>query len=298
MKTSLKRIYTKDSIELVGLLYEPEAPAGQKSCQKVLSHIHGMEGNFYENAFLDAIAKTLTDNGIAFFAFNNRGCEAIKDLSKMVDGKKTLIRIGNAYEKFEESALDVAASIDFLEKEGFTEIHMAGHSLGCAKLAYYLSETNDGRVQSALFLSPSDMLGLVRANKERFASEIEAAAQMIAAGKGDQLMPNQVWDEYPISAATYLSLFGDDSKCGIFNFYDPADKLAALSKIHCPAIAIMGRKDDALTVPMDETMERFAKALANSPRVETNILGDANHGYDGYEQQLADAIRDWLVSFE
>lgn len=293
MKTSLKRIHTKDSIELVGLLYEPEART-----EKVVSFVHGMEGNFYENKFLDAIAKTLTDNGVAFFAFNNRGCEAIKDFVKNGDGKRTFVRIGNAYEKFEECVLDIAASIDFLEKEGFTDIHLAGHSLGCPKIAYYISETGDARVKSLLFLSPSDMLGLVRPNAERFASDIKVANEMAAKGKGGELMPNQVWDEYPMSAASFISIFADDSKCGIFNFFDRNDKLPALAAVRCPAIAIMGTKDDALTVPMDETMERLTKALSNSSRVETNILGDANHGYVGHEQQLADAVRDWVISMK
>ncbi len=56
MKTSLQRLQTKDGIELVGLMYEPDA--GSK---EILVHVHGMSGNFYENTFLDAIAKKLTD---------------------------------------------------------------------------------------------------------------------------------------------------------------------------------------------------------------------------------------------
>ena len=51
MKTSLHRITTSDGIELVGLLYEPEV-----ATKKILVHVHGMAGNFYENKFLDAIA--------------------------------------------------------------------------------------------------------------------------------------------------------------------------------------------------------------------------------------------------
>ena len=81
MKVSTKRIYTKDGIELFGLLYEPDSKSNT-----VLVHVHGMGGNFYENKFLDAIAETLTSNGIAFFTFNNRGCEFIKDLYEVKDG--------------------------------------------------------------------------------------------------------------------------------------------------------------------------------------------------------------------
>lgn len=285
----LKRIITKDNLELVGLLYEPK-----EKTNKVLVHVHGMCGNFYENKFLDSIAETLTNNNVAFFVFNNRGCETFKDLVKVINGNKTYVRIGNAYEKFEESVFDIAAAIDFVSVSGFSEIHLSGHSLGSPKVAYYLKETKDNRVKSVLFLSPSDMLGLVRANSDKFKKSLEEAIQKVAAGKGDQLLSQLVWDEYPLSAETYLNLFADDSKAAVFNFYKPLDTLDVISKITQPLFAIMGKKDDALVVSIDETMERITKAANNSKKVETKILGDADHGYNGFENELADAIKQWI----
>src|SRR5579872_6652979 len=88
------------------------------------------------------------------------------------------------------------------------------------------------------------------------------------------------------------------AKDGIFNFYDPDDRLDAFSVIRQPILAVMGRKDDALTVPIEEMMERIKKAATQSSRTETVILGDANHGYIGSEQGLADVIREWIVSIK
>lgn len=293
MKTTLKRIQTKDNIELVGLLFEPETPT-----KKILVHVHGMGGNFYENRFLDAIAKKLTDNGVAFLTFNNRGCEIFKDLLKITNGRIDFVRIGNAYEKFEDSQIDIEAIIDEVSKSGFSEIHLSGHSLGSPKIAYYLTQTNDSRVNSVLFLSPSDMLGLVRAEKEIFKKNIEEATKMVTNGKGNDLLTREIWDEYPISANTYLSLFGDDSKAGIFNFFDPNNRLEALSKIKQPVFATMGRKDDALVVSIEETFDRITKAVVNSSKVETKILGDANHGYTGFEDALAEEILGWINRYK
>lgn len=289
MKTTLHRILTKDHLELVGFLYEPD-----QDSKKILVHVHGMGGNFYENKFLDHIAKTLTDSGVAFFTFNNRGCESFKDLTQIVGDKKKFVRIGNAYEKFEDCLLDIGAAIDSVSKWGFSKIHLSGHSLGSPKVSYYLSETNDPRVSSVLLLSPSDMLGLVRDNPERFKQDIEEATHMVNSGKGGELLSRQVWDEYPISASTYLSLFANGAKAGIFNFHNPTDKLEVLNKITQPLFAIMGRKDDSLIVPIEETMDRITKAAKNSSCVETKILGDANHGYFGSEQELADEINRWI----
>lgn len=289
MKTSLHRIITEDSIELVGLLYEPE-----EATNKILVHVHGMAGNFYENKFLDAMAETLTANGIALFIFNNRGCELIKDLTKIVNDKRTYIRIGNAYEKFEDSLIDIAAAINFVSSRGFSDIHLSGHSLGSPKVAYYAVNENGKSLSSVIFISPSDMVGLVKTDKN-YDRDMGMARQMIAEGKGNELLPNPVlWDGNPLSAKTYISLGGAESNVAVFNFHDSEDTLPLLSRITIPTYAIMGRKDDALVIPVEETMERIKKAMINSRKVETTILGDAGHSYDGFEQDLADTLASWI----
>jgi pimeloyl-ACP methyl ester carboxylesterase len=292
MKTTFHRIYTSDGLELHGLLYEPD-----EQTNSVLVHVHGMGGNFYENKFLDSIAKELTDSGIAFCAFNNRGCEFIKETYKIVAGKEPeIVRVGTAYEKFEDSLFDIDAFITFVQNQGYSDIHLSGHSLGCPKVAYYIAETQDMRVKSMALLSPSDMLGLVRSKIEQFEKEIHEAEDLVSLGNGDQLLSQWVWGEYPLSANTYLSLFADDAKDAIFNFHNPSDTLEVLNKIKVPTYAVMGRKDDALVIGIEETFSRLTKALTNSPKVETEILGEANHGYRGHESELAQALKGWLQS--
>ena len=46
VKQELVRINSNDNIEMVGILYEPE----EKS-KKIVIHVHGLCGNFYENRF-------------------------------------------------------------------------------------------------------------------------------------------------------------------------------------------------------------------------------------------------------
>jgi dienelactone hydrolase len=288
MKTSFQRIKTKGNLELVGLLYEPETET-----KKVLVHIHGMAGNFYENKFLDYIARTLTSNGIAFFAFNNRGCEYIKDLIKIDGDKRDIVRIGDTYEKFEDCLLDIQASIDFVDSNGYSEIHLSGHSLGAPKVAYYASEIKDSKLKSVIFLSPADMVGLAMAD-EHFERDISTAKKMISEGKGEEILPFIVWGDAYLTANAFMSLGDESSKVNIFNFYDPISKLPVLGKISISALTVMGKKDLALTVSIDETMDRIKKAMTSSPKIETNILGDADHGYNNYEQELADSILKWM----
>lgn len=287
MKTSTQRIYTDDNLELFGLLYEPESKS-----DTVLVYVHGMAGNFYENLFLDFIARTLTDNGIAFFTFNNRGCEFIKDLYKVKGKKRDIIRIGDTFEKFDDCLLDIDAAVDFVKNKGYSSVHLSGHSLGAPKVAYYAAEKGSD-LASVIFMSPADMVGLALKEKN-LDWELKTAQKMIVDGKGDEMMPGMVWWNCYLSANTYMSLSDKKSKVAIFNFYDPKDKLDVLGRIKAPVYTIMGRKDDALVISIEDTMSRIKIALIGSKHVETEILGDANHGYMGDEQNLADKILAWI----
>jgi len=288
MKETLFRVLTEDNLELVGILYEPV-----QSSKKILVHVHGMGGNFYENKFLDFIAQTLTANGFAFLTFNNRGCELVKDLSKIENEKRSIVRIGGSYEIFEDSLFDIKAVIDFVESKRFTEIHLSGHSLGASKVAYYVTEQNDNRIKSIIFLSPADMVGLAKTDKY-YQRDIDMAKKMIIEGRGKELMPFMIWDENYLTADTYMSIGSDKSKVAIFNFYNPIDSLSSLGKIKISSLTIMGRKDVALTIAIEDTMDRVKKAMISSSKVETNILDDADHGYNNYEQKLADILKIWI----
>ena len=59
----------------------------------------------------------------------------------------------------------------------------------------------------------------------------------------------------------------------------------------------MGTKDDALVVSIEETFSRLEAALTSSPRKKTEVLGDANHGYRGHEEEIANAVAKWLETF-
>ena len=290
MKTNLHTISTEDGLQLHGVLYQPE-----KETDTVLVHVHGMGGNFYENKFLENIAKTLTDSGIAFFPFNNRGNGNITDFVRIKNNKKDFVTYGTTNERFEDSLLDIQAGINFVKEKGFTKVHLSGHSLGAPKVAYYASKVKEN-LQSVIFLSPSDMLGLVRGDKDQFEKEITNAKRMIKEGNGDNLLPDYVWGEYPVKADTYINLFGDESETAIFNFLNKDLGFETISKIDKPILSIMGRKDDVAIIPIEEIMETMEKETTSSPRSETKILGDSNHGYQGYEQELADVLKNWIVS--
>ena len=292
MKTGLHVIQNTKNIRFEGLLYEPT----DVTTKRVLAHVHGMGGTFYENFFLQPIAKLLTANGVAFSPFNNSGNGLVTTLIKEVGNKAEYVEGGTYRERFEDCVDDIKAHLDFLEGQGYKEIYLSGHSLGAPKVAYYLDQTKDPRVKSLIFLSPADMLGLVRNEDSDIAKWLETANLMVSEGKGDDIMPEWVWGEYPVSANTFLNLFGDDSNTAIFNFLDQKKGFDILSNISIPVLTVMGSEDDALVINIDEAMKLIEEKVSSSPKSVTKVIEGAPHSYYHYEQVLAEVVRDWVCN--
>ena len=109
MKQELVRIYSMDGIEQPGILYTPSNDA-----DKIVIHVHGLNGNFYENRFLDVLAKSYTDKNYAFLTFNNRGKDFITELLK---GNESVI-IGGSLERFKDCILDIEGVINWVKEKG------------------------------------------------------------------------------------------------------------------------------------------------------------------------------------
>ena len=98
MKQELVRIRSVDGIEQPGILYSPD-----NGTDKIIIHVHGLNGNFYENIFLDTLAKVYTANNYAFLTFNNRGKDFIKELNS---NNKTVV-IGRSLEIIKDCKLEI-----------------------------------------------------------------------------------------------------------------------------------------------------------------------------------------------
>src|SRR3989344_3537114 len=130
-KGQLLQISTSDGLDVHGF-YVPS-----KGKKTAILHIHGFEGNFYDNNFVHVLADSLDEAGIGFLTVNTRGNGRDTDFST-VDNK--LKRIGARYELLEEAHLDITAWLKFLIKEGYQQIVLQGHSLGTMKVVRYLFE--------------------------------------------------------------------------------------------------------------------------------------------------------------
>ncbi|MFB0552310.1 MAG: alpha/beta hydrolase [Phycisphaerae bacterium] len=290
MRTQYVRAWSRDKLELHGLLCEP----GEKPKRTVL-HVHGTAGNFYENRFIDVIAEQLVSNSFSFLTSDNRGRDYISDFLKLTDAGLTSVRIGSSYEIFEESINDIGGWIDFLTERDYKDIVLEGHSTGALKVTFYQSQTQDSRVAGIILMSASDDIGLrKRSLGGRFAESLEVAQDMVKQGKGKEFMPDWAYD-FPISARTYLDLFGSQSKSGLFQFSSPTFEFTELKKIRCPILAFYGTEKEATVGSVDEALTLIKNNATSSAACEIAKIVGAPHNYRGYEKRAAGLIVDWLL---
>lgn len=276
---------TSDGLHLNGLLSVPT-----KTSKKIIIHIHGMGGSPLLNSYYLAMHEQYPEAGFAFLATENRGTGVITFFGSEEGGKL----IGNALERFEDCVLDIQAWIDFAKKEGFDEIWLQSHSLGTSKVAFYLSEKRDEKIAGTIFLSPSDMIGLVH-DKEGMKDHhvmLPKAKSLVKEGKGEQLIGHKLWGEYSLSADTYLNFFDEGAKTAIFNFGDESLGWEIVKSISVPVLAMTGTKDDGIVPVMDahSAMKKLEKELVHSPRIKTIVFENAQHGFEGFEAKLVQEV--------
>lgn len=285
MECELVRFQTKDKLKLQGLLYK-----SKRKISKILIHVHGWMGNFYENRFIDYFADILTKNNIAFFTFNNRGAGIITEFLR--DEKRE--RIGGSLEKFEDSVFDIGGAIRYLQTRGFQEFVLQGHSLGCQKVVYYQNNKKDSRVKGLILLAPVNDIEFVTTkifNDAKYQDALTIAYSMVKSGKGQNPVPE--WMQYYplLSANMFVQVSDATSTAGrILNYYD---KLQEIKTIKEPILAIFGSKDNYQIKPKGK-LEILKKKVG----CDTYLVKNADHWFSGYEKAVANKVTSFMDQFK
>ena len=109
----LLQTHTADGLYLHGYY----VPSQDK--QVAVLHIHGHEGNFYENNFIYVLANDLEKNQISFLTANTRGNGTVTDFDTVDGGYR---RIGAQNELLEDAHLDISAWLKVLIDEDYQQI--------------------------------------------------------------------------------------------------------------------------------------------------------------------------------
>jgi len=296
MITAFHRLKTADGLELQGLFFTPNSGL----CPVTVIHVHGLSGNFYENPFVDIVAESVTATGLNFLAMNNRGHDYISDILREHPrtGQVGYKRLGGAYERFDESVLDISAYIEFVRSMGSDRIILQGHSHGALKVTEFLYREKPEYVEGLILLSPSDDFGIARYRAgARFETIFANAMTMIKKGRGDEMIPAGDF-LYPITAGVYVDTFRDDSPLKMFNLSETdTDRFPALESVEIPVLAIVGNVEESFPDTPDEYLEKINSRMINCPDFTEHIIDGAPHNYLLKERELAAHISSWLHRF-
>lgn len=288
----MKIISTKstDGITFKGLLSEPDSPKG------IIIHIHGMAGSIVLNSYYQPMHERYSQSGWAFLVGEHRGTGTITQFNS----DKGVVNLGNAYEIFEECIYDIQGWVDFAKKLGYTNIWLQSHSLGPSKVAYYVSESNETAIRGLIWISPTDMLGVVHSDegiKDHRLLFLESQ-KLIGENKDRQQLSRLLWGDTTLSAQTYLSLFGDDAKDAIFNYANPSLGWDIINSIKLPVLAITGTQDSGVVTVLDanKAMNILESQLSNSPRKKTVVYGNAKHDFNGFEDRIVNDVLEFINS--
>lgn len=283
MKNKLLQIATSDGLYLHGY-YVPS-----KNKKVAVLHIHGFEGNFYENNFVHVLADELEKAGAGFLTVNTRGNGRDTDFNTVKDECK---RIGARYELLEEAHLDISAWMKFLIDEGYKQIVLQGHSLGTLKVVRYLFEGKyKNKVDKLILLAPFDKKGFIdTSGRKDIKTLLKKAQTKVDGGKGEELITRE-FEDTDLSYKSYVSWYSLDELGRMFEFCSPNYDFPILKKIAVPTIIIVGSKDEYFHLSNPEHPEEAMNLLLkNIPNAKGKIISGAVHSYKPHEDVMAKEV--------
>ena len=286
MNQELVRINSIDGIEQVGILYTPN-----DITDKIVIHVHGLNGNFYENKFLDILSKVYTDKKYAFLTFNNRGKDYISEFTR---GDESVI-IGGSLERFKDCLLDIQGVINWVREKGYKEIILEGHSYGCNKVLYYYNNTEDKSIKKIVLLAPCDITFEAKKilSEEEYKKAKEESTRLVNENKEKELIDFSIMANGKISAGTYYYDFLPGGENDFIRYSDGKNgESTILNSIDIPVLIVFGNVDECvLTQPIDIVESYLNNNISNC---NIQIIEGANHYYTGKYEELGQIIRSVL----
>lgn len=283
----LERVYfnTEDEIELVGLLERPTDPT-----KRVVISVHGMQSNCLKRRE-DILSKEISNAGVAYFAFNNRGAE-LMTYTRKTTGEK-ILNGGSVYEDVLDGYYDIKGAINKMLELGYTDIYLQGHSLGCTKIVYTYNklknENNVKNIKGIMLLSLVDIPDCQKYDLgDKYMKMMEYAENKEKEGKLNDLMPIESFD-HPICVRSYLRYFKYNKDIDFARFWDKDYNFKELNNIQIPLFLRWGNVHDLVLQNLSNLIEILKSKIQNE-KLDIGYIDGADHGYTGKEETLAKEI--------
>ena len=264
--TELVHFEATDGVGLAGLLFAP------RRAKSAVIWLHGLGGSIFDSRRTNILGNLFADRRIAFFPFNNRGAHTIRRPP-----------FGAAYEVLRDCVADIDGAVRELRRRGFRDITLAGHSTGANKVAVYDFYEHRNNVQRYVLLAGGDDTGLLQRElgARRFQTLLAKARER---RRSNDLMPGRL-----MSWRAFYDMANPNGDYNVFPFNDATrgrKPFRFVAGIRKPALYIYGENDE---------FGFDAGLLAENvgPRSEIVVLKGADHGFKGFENELAALIAEW-----
>lgn len=289
---NIKKVFfeTEDGVELCGLLHETE-----KKTNEIVIAVHGMQSNCMKKRD-DILANNITNEGISYFCFNNRGHDVVNSITIRQNEKTKKVLCGSSLENIDDSYYDIKSAIEVMVKLGYTKIHLQGHSLGCTKIVYTyikMKEQNEteilSKIKSVILLSMVDTpiaVGFFFQNNIK--ELIEYMENEQKQGRGEYLisLPGAT---FPMSPNTFLKFVKDNKKIDFAKYRDKSYDYKELNKIEIPIFMRWGNDKELILQEASELVEMMKEKVKNK-KADISFIDGAGHNYKNKEEQLAKEI--------
>ena len=292
---NIKMVHFKatDNVKLSGLLYK-----SNKETKKILISVHGMATNCLKHRD-EVIAEKLTKN-IDMLAFNNRGHDLTSYIKKERDGKKQKMLAGTSYEEISECYNDILGSINYCIENGYEEIYIMGHSLGCTKTIYtynkLIQENNKeilDKIKGVLLLSLVDIPKALQIYlNDNFPAMVTYAKNMRKEGLDNLLMPEKSFI-HPISVKTFLRYAINNEDINFARYSDDTYNFEEINNIKCPLFMRWGNNNEMILQKADDLCTVLKNKIKNE-KLDIGYIDGANHSYTGKEEILANQITEFI----
>jgi hypothetical protein len=286
MLVDLVQVLTEDGIRLHAAL----EPAGAERTEGASQDhppvdawlcLHGTGSNFYAASTLAGLSPKLLAGGASVLRANTRGHDLL------ATGPSSGRLQGAAFERIDESPLDLNAWIGFLIERGFKRIGILGHSLGAVKAIFTLAANRPAAVVALVAVSPPRLSYSYFGQTPRapaFRETFENASQLIAAGREDELLQIDFPLRYYVSAAGFVDRYGPAERYNV---------LKLLDRVSVPTLVTYGSsevKDLAFRGMPDEV----AELRTEQNQLQVAVIAGADHIYTACHDALAGRISAWL----
>ena len=273
----LVTVQTEDQLAMTGLFVRPEAKPARPIA---VVWIHGASANFYVPSYM-RIGRAVASRGFPFITANTR----MHDIGSVLSYQSGL-RGGAYWGLPSKQSIDIAAWIGFAEARGYRQVVLVGHSAGGPAARGYQAERQDPRVIGLVMASVGLGPAPPRTDPD---PRLKIAEQMVASSKGQDFLP-----DLRLSAATYVDYA--QTPVDFWDFYGTVltTPNPAIQRIHTPLFAWFGSREEGAAADLERLKSLIARHGQGPVRVDTRIIENADHDYDGQEPQVASILTAWI----